>query len=258
MALYFGNVRTTAGLLTPFKGTLFMTSITLRVQKALVYWALLFLFGFGVAMVALLHMVPLPPATLDASEVAHFYRENGLQVRLGAMVGAWTGGFMVPLAVVISVQMARMEKGTPVLAMLQLTGGGLMSVFLAFPPVFWGVAAFTPERPAEITQLIHEVANLTFIATNQFVVFQYAAIAAFTFLYRDDALSPFPCWFGYLTVWIILILEVGSVAFLTKAGPFAWNGLFVFWVPFTVFFWWLVIISVLLLRTIKRQNSEAA
>jgi len=50
------------------------------------------------------------------------------------MIASWTSAFMVPLAVVISVQLARLEKGAPVWSIAQLAGGILMSLFLVLRP----------------------------------------------------------------------------------------------------------------------------
>jgi hypothetical protein len=41
-----------------------------------------------------------------------------------------------------------------------------------------------------------------------------------------------------------------------KQGPFAWNGLFVFWLPFGVFFSWIVIMTALLLKAIDRGDNQ--
>jgi hypothetical protein len=47
---------------------------------------------------------------------------------------------------VIAVQIARQEKGRPIWALIAALGGALLSLMLVLPPLFWGVAAFTPGR----------------------------------------------------------------------------------------------------------------
>lgn len=164
---------------------------------------------------------------------------------------------MVPLAAVIAAQMARLEKGIPIWSMLEFGGGLMMSLFLVLPPLFWGVAAFSPERPAQLTLLIHELSNLTLVTTDQYFIFQYVAIAVVSLSSPTSRLSPFPRWYGYYTIWTALMFELGAIGFLPKTGPFAWNGLFVYWSPLTLFGVWIVVTSIQLIRAIGRQAKAA-
>lgn len=228
--------------------------ISIPAQRALIWWALAMLVTFMICIIFLIKMVPLPPATLNAQQVAEIYQANSTNIRIGAVICSWTAGFMVPLALVISVQMARIEEGLPIWSILQFAGGCLMSMFLVFPPLIWGVAAFSPDRPAEITLAIHELANLTLVTTDQYFIFQFVAIvvAALGFK-RHETLSAFPRWFGYYTLWTAFMFEIGAFGFLPRTGPFAWNGLFVFWIPLSIFGLWFAITGGLLLGALKRQ-----
>jgi len=226
-----------------------------RGQTIMIWWALMFMFIFGFALWLLLDMVPPPPATLGAREVADFYVAHGFQIRLGAMITSWTSAFMVPFSTVAAVQLARLEKGTPVWSILAFAGGILMSIFLVLPPLFWGIAAFSPARAPDVTALMHEIGTLTLVTTDQFFIFQMVAIGYVSLTQTVDPRSPFPRWVGYFTLWAALMFEVGAIAFMPKSGPFAWNGLFVFWFPFVIFGIWVTIMSVCMLQAIKRQAA---
>jgi hypothetical protein len=226
-------------------------------QVILVWWTIVSTIVFGLAWVFLIRLMPLPAPTQSAENVARFYAENTLSIRLGATICSWTSAFLVPISVVVSVQLARLEKGVPVWSILYFAGGILTSIFLVLPPVLWGVAAFTPSRPPEVTLVLHELAILMFVTTAQFFLFYMVALVVVTFSQASDTRSPFPRWFGYLTVWVALITEVGAVGYLTKHGPFAWNGLFVFWLPFGIGFAWLAVLAILLLRALKLQREAA-
>lgn len=227
-------------------------------QRALIFWSLGMLFIFMLAFVFLIRFVPLPPATLDAAEVAAIYRENSGGIRIGAVIASWVAAFPVPLALVISVQMARLERGFPIWSVLQFAGGCLMSMFLVFPPLLWGAIAFSPDRPAEITLALHELAALTLVTTDQYFIFQFVAIAVLCLTAIPTASSPFPRWFGYYTIWTAFMFELGAFAFIPRTGPFAWNGFFVFWIPLSIFCLWIIVTSVMLLKAIKRQSVEEA
>lgn len=230
--------------------------ISERAQTIMIWWTLAFTVIYGLAYYFLIGLLPLPTPMLSADDVAAFYTDHSEKIRLGALICSWTGGFMVPLATVIAVQMARLEKGFPIWACLELAGGAMMSIFLVLPPLMWGVAAYTPTRPAEVTLLIHEFANLTLVTTDQYFIFQYVAIAWVSLTQKVDANSPFPKWFGYLSVLAIVVFEVGVMGFLPKTGPFAWNGLFVYWFPLSMFGVWIMVASVNLLSALKRQRTD--
>lgn len=232
-------------------------TVSISAQRALIWWALALLFVFMLSFVFLIRMVPLPPATLTAEQVADIYRHNGLSIRIGSVICSWVAAFMVPFALVIATQMKRMERGWPIWSVLQFAGGCLMSMFLVFPPVLWGVAAFSPNRPAEITLLIHELAALTLVTTDQYFIFQFVAITIVSLFGRQEALSAFPRWFGYYTIWTAFMFELGAFGFIPRTGPFAWDGLFVFWIPLSIFCLWIIVASVLMLRALRRQALQA-
>jgi hypothetical protein len=200
-------------------------------------------------------MMPPPSAKWSANEIARFYVHNGSEIKIGATIAGWTSGFMVPIAVVVAIQIARHEDGKPVWASLALAGGALMSIPLMLPPIFWGVAAFTPTRAPDVTAIMHELAMLTFVTTDQYYIFMWVAIAFVALLPNTVAYTPFPRWFGYYTAWTALMFEAGAIAFLTRSGPFAWNGLLAFWSPVVTFFAWMIVIAVLLFRAIASQDE---
>ncbi len=232
--------------------------MTHRSQIVILIWALSFMFTYGLVLWGLLHMWPPPPATWSVEQVAQFYIENSLDIRLGAMVLSWASAFMVPFAIVIAIQMRRLETGLPVWTITQFAGGIMMSIFLVLPPIFFGVAAYSPERAPEVTHLMHEFALLTLVTTDQYFIFQMIAIAVISFTTNDEH-TAFPRWLGYFTLWAALAFEVGALAFIPKEGPFSWNGLLVFWMPISVFGAWLLTISVCMFRAIiAQQRAEAA
>jgi hypothetical protein len=230
-----------------------------RSQRVLVWWGVIFVVIYGIAFALLLDMVPPPSAKMSANEIAAWYAERHDQVRIGAVIAGWTGAFLVPLTVVIAIQMARQETGPPtrkIWSLLTVCGGAMMSIFLVLPPLFWGVAAFTPSRTPEVTALMHELGMLTLVTTDQYYIFMWVAIAVISLRATTVVHSPFPRWYGYFTIWTALMFEAGAIAFLARTGPFAWNGLLVFWSPLALFGAWVGVTAYLLLKAL-RQQSEA-
>jgi len=228
-----------------------------RAQRILMWWGLTFTVIYGLVWWRLLHMMPPPTAKWSADEIARFYVHNGSEIKIGATICSWTSGFMVPIAVVTAVQIARHEKGKPVWAALAFAGGILMSIPLMLPPIYWGVAAFTPTRAPEITAVMHELAMLTFVTTDQYYIFMWVAIAVVALIPNNVVHTPFPWWFGYYTAWTALMFEAGAIAFLTRSGPFSRNGLLAFWSPVVTFFAWIVVMAILMFRAIGAQDKIA-
>ena len=228
-----------------------------RAQVIMVWWSMVFLAIFIPAWWGLLKMMPPPGPSLTEAQVGAFYLEHGTAIRWGAMIASWVSAFMVPLSVVVAVQMARLEKGTPVWSILAFAGGITMSMFLVFPPICWGVAAFSVDRAPEVTTLMHELSLLTLTTTDQYYIFLWLPLAYVSIRQGQDALSPFPKWYGWFTLWAAIAFEVGALAFHFKSGPFAWNGVLVFWMPLTVFFAWLAVTYYLLLKVLPAQLAAA-
>lgn len=229
-----------------------------RSQIAIVWWSLLLATIYGLALGFLLHMIGPPSATWSAQQVAQFYLENRISVRIGATIASWTSMFMLPLWAVIAAQIRRQETGTPIWTIMAATGGSLMGLFLALPPLFFGVAAFTPTRAPEITATMHELGLLTLVTTDQVYIFNWVAVAVICLAPQCARYSPFPRWFGYFTAFTGIAFEVGAFAFNFRSGPFSWNGLVVFWMPLTLFGLWILVTSALLLKSLKAQRLDAA
>jgi len=104
---------------------------------------------------------------------------------------------------------------------------------------------------------MHELGVITLITTDQYYIFLWVAVAVISLLPNTVVDSPFPR-FGYVTAWLAIMFEAGAIAFSFRTGPFAWNGLLTFWLPFPLFGLWIVMISVLLFKAIAAQSDSEA
>jgi hypothetical protein len=230
--------------------------VSTRSQIVLLWWGIAFTAGYALSLAFLIGIVPPPPATWTAAQVADFYQQHTGRILLGAVTTSFTSAFLIPIAIVAALQSARQERDRPVWSILMFTGGTFTSIFLVLPPVFFGVAAFRPDRPIEITATLHDLALLSLFTTVQFYIFFGLSVAVACLRRQTTPDSPFPRLFGYFTIWCTLMFEIGGVTFLFKAGPFAWNGLFIFWIPFFFFFIWLTTLCVLLLKALAVQGRH--
>jgi hypothetical protein len=122
---------------------------------------------------------------------------------------------------------------------------------------FLGRRGVRPDAGPEITAIMHELAMLTFVTTDQYYIFMWVAIAVIALIPNTVVHTPFPRWFGYYTAWTALMFEAGAIAFVTRSGPFAWNGLLAFWSPVVTFFAWMIVMAVLLFKAIALQDEAS-
>lgn len=224
-------------------------------QKILIWTgailSLIYTAGYGVLM----GLFPPPSPALAAAQVTELYANSNMQFRLGVMLSLASGGFYLPWVIVISLQMARCEKGVPLWAISQGLAGTLQTGLFFAAPIFWAAAAFSPERDPAITLLMHELAFLTFVATICVFPLQLIPIAIVCFSNKDnERASAFPRWLGYITLFLAVSGESGLAAVVFKSGPFAWNGLLAFYIPLVIFGIWLGGLIFTLLRAIGIQE----
>jgi hypothetical protein len=231
-----------------------------RSQRAILWWGIGLAVVYTLALIFLLQQVPTKNPAWSAQQIADWYQQNQGKIKWGAVICSWTGAFMMPVLVVVSVQMARVETGGwKVWSALSLVSGALMSLFLMLPPMFWGVAAYTaPRKDPEVTALMHELATLTLTTTDQYYIFLWVGITVICLRPATQLVknNPFPRWWGYLSIWITIMFEAGAFAFVPRSGPLAWDGLLVFWSPLTLFGVWITVQSWLIFRALRLQSAD--
>jgi hypothetical protein len=229
--------------------------INAKSQRGMIWVFMIMSTIYSVAYWKLLKFFPPVAANLSPPEIAKLYSENNMEFRSGVAIMMLTAGFYIPLTVVISAQLARLEKGYPLWSKMQLIAGMLGTWLFAFPPFMWGVTAFTVERDPALTSILHEIAWLCFVTPPSYFALQVFPIAIVSMSKDNRSDSPFPRWFGYLTFWMGVTGSFGVAAMLLKTGPFAWNGWFSFYLPLFAFFLWLSCLIPLLFRAIRQQEA---
>jgi hypothetical protein len=199
----------------------------------------------------------LPPISPDdtAREIQAIYQDNTDLKRAGFVLIMIGGALTGPFAAAICTQMRRVEGEDSPLAYTEL-GMGMIGVLLFVIPSFlMQAAAFRPDRDPELIQLINDAAWLPFIGAFAAAVIQNIAIAVVAF--RDEEAKVFPRWLGYFNIWVALLFLPAGLIYFFKTGPFAWDGIFCFWLPLTVFSAWFAAMFVVLRQAILRQDAEA-
>lgn len=155
--------------------------------------------------------------------------------------------------------MAKSEKELPYFSVLQALAGALMVLLLTTPCLFWMVAAYRVERVPELVQMLNNLGWIMWATPIAPFALQVFAICMCGL--QDKRERPFMLrWACYMGLWVVVgTLPAALVPFYTS-GPFAWNGLFSFWVPLIAPGIWVTsIITAALVRyiTTKPGNKVA-
>lgn len=228
-----------------------------RIQLVCAWCGPVFILLFAIGLVPLAGFVPPPAANDTAAEAVKLYTENRTRVQAGLSLMLFSTAFIAPWVAAISTQLRRIKvDGILTLVYGQLVAGGAF-IFVAVVPVnAMIVASFRPERNPEITQALNDLAWIPFIMVFTTLTAQMAVIAGAVF--ADAKEEVFPRWIGYVSAWCAVILVPAVLIPFFKEGPFAWHGIFQFWLAATVFFGWFVVMSVGLIGAIRRQPDENA
>jgi hypothetical protein len=192
---------------------------------------------FGIAMIPALRFVPPLSPMLGAEEIASIYRANSVGMLTGAVLMMFGGAFIMPFVASISSAMLRMGGRPKALALTELAAAVITYAPLFLSSIFFAVAAFRPDRPAEDVLLVSDIGWLFLVMPTPPYLVMLAALGLA--ILRDDSEKPvFPRWVAYFNFWVAILSLPGVLIPLFKIGPFAWNGLLAFWVPLVTFGVW--------------------
>jgi hypothetical protein len=198
----------------------------------------------------------LPPAgpELSAEQIATYYRENSVDIRIGFVGAVVFMCLYMPWSAVLTARMARIEGSMRSLSYLQLIGGALTVIVVSMSAAFWIAAAFRPERAPEITQMLHDLGWLTIDQLYFCTTLQMVAVAVVG-LYDTSAKPMFPRWACWYAIWAGFTFLPASLTAFVKVGAFAWNGIGSYYFPYFAWLSWFGLFSFYLIRNINRERE---
>ncbi len=226
-----------------------------KLQTLCVWSGPLFLVLYLIAFAGLAGYLPPQPPSTSAIDIAGFYSSHAVEIRAGMVLCMIFATLLFPFFAIISAQIAATEGRFPVLAIMQFGAGVLLIVYFMLCSMVWIVATFRPELDPNTVRVLHDFGWLTFVMVFPEYTLQLFCIAAAGF--RDKSATPFlPRWACYFNLWVGISGGGGGLAAFFKIGPFAWNGLFGFWLPVAMFAAWLFVMTYLLLKNVKRHALQ--
>jgi hypothetical protein len=195
-------------------------------------------------------VLPIPLGSESSVEdVVNFYSHD-TRVIAGLVISTLGVSLVFPLIAVIAVHMVRMEGRTPILTFLQLITGAATGVCLLLPLLLMTTIAFRPDRSPELTMTLNDIAWLLFITPIAPFMIQNVAIGV---AILNDKRQTLPRWVGYVNFWIAFSFIPDPLAFFFHSGPFAWRGIFIFWLALTTYSVFLVVMGLTLRKAIRES-----
>src|SRR5436190_9590858 len=197
---------------------------------------------------------PMSP-TMSADAVANFYRDETARIRYSMILFNWFGVGLIPTVILLAMQVRRMAHRTPILSYsLIACAGGPPCLFL-IANMFWLLGSFRPARSPELTQLLNDLAWVTFTILVPYLIAQCLLLALA--IYWDHQEQPvFKTWVAHFNLLVAVALAPAAFGALTLSGPLAWDGLLSFWVKNIAIATWIVVMGVVLGRAILRRRAE--
>jgi hypothetical protein len=209
-------------------------------------------FFTGFAVVA--GFIPPPSPDMTGDELIQLFNDDQTRIRIGMIISIFASVLLGSWAAVFTVQMHRMERSNSALAYTNLAMGATFTLEFIVSLVIWQSMTFRDHGPDVMTAM-NDTAWFLFVCITATPALQ--AIVIGTAILRDSRTAPvFPRWAGYLNLWVAVMFMPGTITVFFTDGPFAWNGLFVWYMPLTVFAIWIVTNTVLLLKAITAQEAE--
>jgi hypothetical protein len=226
---------------------------------SIIPFVLVYILGFMV----IARFVPPQAPGMTPAELVSFYNQHRMSIRAGQLIGLVASALLLLWAGAISAQMARIELaankgGFPTWSLVQYGAAVVLQVFFLLCGLIWSIAAYREDLDPQLLRLLNDSGWLIFVMAYPEYLVQLGSIALVGLM--DTRAQPLlPRWACFFTLWVAFAGIGGGFATFFKSGPFAWNGLFGFWLPVAFFLVWLVAIMLpFLVRGIRQQLAEEA
>ena len=192
---------------------------------------------------------------LNPQQIVAFYQQHRVGIRIAGMCGMFCAGFMMMFAAAISAQLQRIEGRTTPWVFVQLMGGVMGNLPFALAGIIWTVAAFRPERSAEVTQAINDLSWFVLEMPAPTAAIQFLAIICVVL--GDGAKDPvFPKWVAYLNIVVALAFLPGVAGgLLVDSKSMDWNGAIAYFLPGLASASWVLLMFIALRNAAKRADS---
>ena len=195
--------------------------------------------------------LPAHRPSAGVAEIAAIFQNGAMRIRIGMVIAMFSAVLCVPFTAIMARYIARIEGSPSVLTYAMLLGGMGNTLLSFYPEIFWLTAAYRPDRSPEAIYMLNDWAWLQLVGG--VTIYWPMPIAMAVAAFCDGSADPvFPRWSGYASIWLFFLLLPDQLLFFFHTGPFAWNGLFGFWIPLIAFGTWFAMGAILTIRALRR------
>jgi len=218
--------------------------------------------GLAFCLLALFPFVAaglIPPVSehLTAAQVVHHYAAHRTLIRLGLVIGLFLSGLLLPFFGVITVQLRRIERNNPVLAMTQLCAGAVTFMVVLLPLLVLLAAALRPDRAPQTTLALNDLGWILLVVPVTSVIVQALCIG-FAVLGDNSEQPVFPRWVAHVCFLDVLLSLPAVLCVFFTTGPFAWQGAVTFYLPAVGVFGNWFVLSLVLPGAIRQESPDRA
>jgi hypothetical protein len=226
---------------------------SVRIQRTGIWAGVASIVLFAIGWVALMQFIPPLAPSRSAQSISHYFAAHRAGIRLGSVLMIGSAMLWIPWAAAIAAPLRWLERDHPVLVPTQVASAAVAAAVIIIGLLCWVVAAFRPGRSVSEIQLLSDMGFIFTIMP--FAIFVVWNVALGLAIFADDRTTPaYPRWTGYFCMWMaVLYIPGGALAFF-HSGPLAWDGLLAFFVPAVAFFIWIIVMTVLALQRLQREE----
>lgn len=223
------------------------------VMKLCIWTGIVLVAATVVGFAWLMGYVPPPSPAWAPEQTLAWVQGHKTSILIGAALCTFFWALWATWCAPLIIYIRRMERA-PILTYASLAnvgGGGGVITCIA---VSWTVMAFRAENPL-IVEAFNDLGFFLFLYTwPSFGIWMWIIAIA---ILRDVNSEPtFPRWVAFYNLWAGLLMAPASLMGLFKSGPFAYDGLLAFWLVAIDFFFWMLVMSVVMLRALARDEHR--
>lgn len=220
-----------------------------KLDQYICFWSVPVFYNlFGLVFVPLSWMMPPRSPDRPVAEIVAFMQSQNLLIASAILILSL--GLSAVANACYLVQIKRMSV-SPVFRYAFIAGSMVGAIVGCLFPMFcFGLGAFRSGYDDQILVMLYDFGYLSFIGSLGCFCLNWMLLSLAIILDKNRIL---PRWLGYYTIWQYVTELFATTVWISKSGPFAWDGELAFWFNMVIYVPWQFIVYFCVYRAIKSQ-----